>query len=283
MPVGVDERVRELGRRAFETIMWARVGVQIRLAGRRTGTRPIPEMVPPTAVLKTEAQWRAAVDECRRLGLPLHHQREKNWDALGAVGAILSRTDSSAAILDAGSARYSPVLPWFRLYGYSRLTGVNLEFSRETRHGPVVFRRGNITDTDFGDGSLDAVTCMSVVEHGVPIDPFLTEMARVIRPGGLLCVSTDYARNPPPTTGLTAYGQPVKIFGPEGVLLMVETAAGLGLKLVGTLDLDHSELPVYWKRMDLRYTFILLTFERVSRGTDLVANQRTEIIGRECR
>lgn len=260
MPAAMEERIREFGRRGFETLMWTRVALQLRMG--RGQRRPVPDLVPPTAVLKTEAQWRAAVDECRRLGLPLHHQREKNWDALGAVGAILSRTTTSAEIVDAGSARYSPILPWFRLYGYSRLTGINLEFSGETRHGPVVFRHGNIVETGLEAGSLDAVTCMSVVEHGVPIPAFFAEMARVLRPAGLLCVSTDYAEHPPPTSGLTAYGQPVKIFDREGIESMVDIAAGLGLRLVGTLDLSHQEVPVHWKRMGLRYTFILLTFER---------------------
>ena len=31
-------------------------------------------------------------------------------------------------------------------------------------------------------GSLGAVTCLSVVEHGVPIEAFLRESARILRP-----------------------------------------------------------------------------------------------------
>ena len=58
---------------------------------------------------------------------------------------------------------------------------------------------------------------MSVIEHGVPLEPFLAETARILPPGGLLVVSTDYDQDPPDTAGHTAYGQPVHIFSPAEI------------------------------------------------------------------
>jgi SAM-dependent methyltransferase len=255
-------RLLATAKRAAEHLLWARVGGQVMLEPRLRFSRPIPTSVPPTAVLRTRAEWEDAVRECRRLRLPLHHDRQKNWDALGAVGAVLSAAGKDARVVDAGSARYSSVLPWLRLYGLTNLVGTNLEFGDEVRRGKVRFRYGDVTATDFGDGELDAVTCMSVIEHGVPVKSFLHETARILRPGGVLCLSTDYDQQPPDTTGITAYGVQVKIFGPDDIRELVQQAEEVGLRLQGELQLDHPERPVHWPRTGLDYTFILLTFVR---------------------
>ncbi len=254
-----------LAKRGAEYALWARVAVQRRVESRsrRAGTeRPRPAPVPPTDVLRSRADWAAAAAECRRLRLPLHHDRPKNWDALGAVATVLAECGAGARVLDAGSARYSPVLPWLRLYGLEDLVGNNLEFGADVRRDGVLFRYGDITSTDFPAARFDAVTCMSVVEHGVPLEAFLAESARILRPGGVLVVSTDYDADPPDTTGITMYGQQVHIFSPAQIRDLVALAAGHGLRLLGELALEHAERPVHWQRTGLDYTFIRLAFRR---------------------
>lgn len=260
-------RLLAITKRVAERVLWTRVAV--RAGAERAllpaARRPIPDSVPASAVLRSRAEWQAAVRETRRLRLPRHHDQEKNWDALGAVGAVLREVGDDARVLDAGSARYSCVLPWLRLYGLRSLVGINLEFDRETRRGPVTFRYGDVTATGFPAGSFDAITCMSVIEHGVPVPDFLAECARLLRSGGILSVSTDYDHEPPDTSGKQMYGVPVRIFGPEDIRELIDRAAQNGLDLIGDLGdaaLEHEERPVHWKRMGLDYTFILLTFRR---------------------
>jgi SAM-dependent methyltransferase len=249
-----------VAKRVYEQLLWERVRLQGRAAGRRPRPRPAPQ--PPTDVLSTRAEWERSVAECRRLHLPLHPGRPKNWDLLGAVSVVLESVPVSGAVLDAGAARYSPVLPWLRLYGYTRLTGNNLEFTRSTRHGPVTFEYGDITATDYPDGAFDAVTCLSVIEHGVPVEAFLKESARILRSGGVLVVSTDYDQHPVDTAGVTAYGVPVHIFTPDEIRALVDLAAAHGLRLRGELSLANAERPVHWKRTGLDFTCIRLTFDR---------------------
>ncbi|MFB9376649.1 glycosyltransferase [Kineococcus gynurae] len=269
-----------VAKRGAELALWTRVGVQRRvaeaLAAREVtappSARPVPSGVPRTGVLQGQEEVAAALAQARRLHLPAHPDTPKNWDALGAVAAVLTLADDGsrrARVLDAGSARYSPVLPWLRLYGLGgepgALAGINLEFGDPVHRDGVEFRRGDVTATGLPDGSLDAITCMSVIEHGVPLVPFLTESARVLRPGGVLVVSTDYDADPPDTTGVTAYGAPVHIFSPAEIRGFVADAAAVGLELVGDLTDDvlaHPERPVHWKRTGLDYTFVLLTFRR---------------------
>jgi SAM-dependent methyltransferase len=258
-PGGKLLHVAKLG---AEQVLWARVAGQLGLAALRSGGRPLPTPVVPTEVLRTAAECQRAIDECKRLHLPLHHDRLKNWDALGAVSLILNRLGTDIRALDAGAARYSSVLPWLRLYGVRELVGNNLEFTRVRNHTGVRFEPGDITSTQYRDGWFDAITCMSVIEHGVPIEGFLAEVARLLRPGGLLVVSTDYDQEPPDTSGKFAYGVPVHIFGPDEIRELVKRASDFGLTLLGDLELTHPERPAHWKRTGLDFTYLRLAFAR---------------------
>jgi len=253
---------RAVAKRVLEELLWRRVQAQRWYESHRSAPRPRPEPMPPTDVLSARDEWQDALDECRRLRLPLHLDRPKNWDSLGAVSVVLGTVPTDGRVLDAGAARYSSVLPWLRLYGFSQLVGSNLEFVKPTRHGPVTFEYGDITACDYPDGSFDAITCLSVIEHGVPVEPFLKESARILRSGGVLVLSTDYDQHPQDTTGKHAYGVPVHIFTPDEIRELVDVAAGHGLRLRGELRLDNDERPVHWPRTDLDFTYIRLTFDR---------------------
>jgi SAM-dependent methyltransferase len=256
--------LREVAKWGAEQLLWRRVAVQHALAQRSGHVRRKPTPVTPTNVLSTRAEWESACRQLRDLKLPLHHDRAKNWDALAAISWVVDNVDPSGAVLDAGCARYSTLLPSLRLYGFTDLFGNNLEWSRESRHGPVRLVPGDMTATSFPDARFDAITCLSVIEHGVPVKGFFVEAARLLRPGGVLFVSTDYDQNPPDTTGKSAYGQPVHIFSPDEVRDIVSDADDAGLRLTGDLRLRHTERPVTWPRVGIDYTFLSLGFRKRS-------------------
>jgi SAM-dependent methyltransferase len=260
--------LRSVAKLGLEEVLWARAALTVRRNSRVLSTPAVPSALPkvePTAVLQDDADWRDAVDEARKRGLPLHRDLPKNWDTVGAASTVLSRVGPRGRVLDAGAARYSTLLIWLYLYGLRDLVGINLEFRRPVHHGHdgcVAFEPGDATATRFEAASFDAVTCLSVIEHGVPIPEFLAEAARLLRPGGVLVVSTDYDAEPPDTTGHTAYGAPVHVFSPTEIEELIKHADEAGFELDGTFSSNHPERPVHWKRVGLDFTFVRITFTR---------------------
>jgi len=213
----------------------------------------------PNRVLQSQAEWHKAARKAEQLRLPLHRAEEKNWDHLAAVHAIVGATAKSARVLDAGAELYSNVLPALFAYGYRDLYGMNLSFIDPARRGPIRYLPGDITRTEFRDCFFDAVTCMSVIEHGVPIGAYFREMFRILKPGGILITSTDYYPTPIDTAGKIAHGSPIKIFSKHEIEEMLKVAYECGFKPTAAIDLDCAARPVRWELFELDFTFIIFT------------------------
>lgn len=240
------------------------LGYRLYLA-RQTGAyrpRGVPSISSNSGALKSRSVWERAVSEVEALGLPKHVDGPKNWDSLIALQQILKSQDRSERILDAGAEVYSVILPWLYLYGYRNLIGINLTFQKPDRRGQIQYEFGDITDTRFESASFGAITCLSVIEHGVNQEAYFREASRLLKPGGLLFTSTDYYPERIDTRGKEAYGGPVVIFSRQDVEAMLEIAGRFGLYPVDTVDLDCQEKPVRWERLDLDYSFIAFTMQK---------------------
>jgi SAM-dependent methyltransferase len=194
--------------------------------------------------------------------VPRHRAEEKNWDHLAAVDAVIATTPRSARILDAGAEFYSNVLPALFVYGYSELYGMNLAYADPARRGPIRYLPGDITKTGFADGYFDAITCMSVIEHGVPLKAYFREMFRLLKPGGILITSTDYYPEPIDTGNLSAYDTPIKVFSKQDAQEMIALAEGCGLQTTGEIQWECAERPVRWENYQLDFTFLIFTLRK---------------------
>jgi SAM-dependent methyltransferase len=221
-----------------------------------------PEAPWHNAVLKTFDEQDQALNQVAKLGLPAMPNKPKNWDTLAALDSILRATNREAFILDAGAETYSRILPWLSMYGYRRLHGINLVFDREFRRGPITYRHGDITRTDYADETFDAITCLSVVEHGVNLEAYLKEMRRILKPGGLLITSTDYWQTSIDTHGQQFFGVPVKVLTEEEIRKALKFAIENGFAMTGPIDFSCNEKVVHWTEVDLYFTFLVLTLQK---------------------
>jgi SAM-dependent methyltransferase len=255
---------RRLLRRIKSAILQSEAIYRLYLKGKfgTGGHGECPAGPLPNWVLQRGADWEEATRKGRQLGLPLHRASEKNWDHLAAVYAIVGACPRSGAILDAGAEFYSNVLPALYVCGYRRLYGINLSFTDKARRGPIEYLPGDITRTSFADGFFDAITCMSVIEHGVPLRPYFEEMLRLLKPGGILITSTDYFEEPIDTTGRMAHGAPVKVFSRREIEEMLKLAEECGFELTGPVELSCTERPIRWEVYDLDYTFLIFTLRK---------------------
>jgi len=262
-------RISEVANRlaALNALEGTAVGYRLFLKGNHGLRKPLgyPHAPWSNAVLKTQLEWKSAVTQVRTLGLPGHPTPSKNWDSLAALACILERTDTSAHILDAGSEAYSVILPWLFLYGYTNLFGINLTFREPFKRGSIRYENGDLTRTRFDADTFEGVVCQSVLEHGVDIQAYFKEMARILKTDGVLTTSVDYYVDPVDTKGHTPFGLPYRVFTAEDVRAMISTAGDVGLVPTGTVDLTCEDRPINWKPYGLDYTYLILTFVKSGR------------------
>jgi SAM-dependent methyltransferase len=216
------------------------------------------------SVLKSRQERDAAVEQVRNLKLPLLFDAPKNWDSLAALDCVLATTSKRARILDAGAEMYSRILPWLCMYGYRRLEGINIAFKEQVKLGSIKYKYGDITGTDYDSETFDAITCLSVVEHGVDLKAYFGEMSRILKRGGVLITSTDYWQTATDSKGQHMYGVPVNVFTQDDILKALELAERSGLVLTAPIDLTCNEKVVHWKEVGLDYTFLIFTLRKVS-------------------
>jgi 2-polyprenyl-6-hydroxyphenyl methylase/3-demethylubiquinone-9 3-methyltransferase len=89
--------------------------------------------------------------------------------------------------------------------------------------GNVSFRPADEYSMPFADGELDAVYCISVMEHVPDPDRFATEIARTLRKGGRLFVTIDLDLRGDQSIGVKDFYRLVRLFEKYFVQVLPET------------------------------------------------------------
>ncbi len=107
------------------------------------------------------------------------------------VGKI-SELSSAKQILDAGSGFSAPAIKWKSEYGSIRIICVNTNF-RQLSSTEIVNEITNINATSlnlpFSNQSVDRVIALESAQHFKPLDNFIFESKRVLKPKGILVLA----------------------------------------------------------------------------------------------
>lgn len=217
-------------------------------------------IVETNKTLKDRATVSRATDIAMRAGIRSHEDEVKNWDNLVAIWHTTMTTDPNLPVMDVAATEGSSYLQTLARFGYQNLISINIDEPNPRTVGGVTYKQGDCTKTDFPDGHFGFIACLSVIEHGVDIDAFMQESARILAPGAYMLVSTDYWQDPVNTYGQRAFGAPVKVFTMHEIVALIKTAAQYGLEITSNVDLACNERVVNWIGMD--YTFINLLFKK---------------------
>lgn len=214
--------------------------------------------------LKSKQEIQAAFLMIECLGLPQHNDYQKNWDTLKALYYVLKNTDKSSIVLDAGGGTHSPVLNALSSLGYLNLYAcdiVDVNYTPERFSDNIKFSIQNVENTNYPDRFFHAITCLSVIEHGVDHRKFFAEMSRIMNDGGLLIITADYWPDYVDCTGIYPYGpnNPVmKVYQASDMRALIMTAQEYGFDLCSPLSLSVDEKAVRWDDVDREYTFIFI-------------------------
>ena len=185
-----------------------------------------------------------------------------SWDVLKTVEFLERSLPSEAAILDIGCF-CSEVLLCLHDLGFTNLSGCDLnpEIARMPYARAIDYRVDDFLCTSFADASFDAVTSVSVLEHGFDGPAFLKEASRLVKPGGYLLSSFDYWPEKIDTGDTRFFGMSWTLFSQEEIYDLIEDAKEYGFHPVGGIATAASGRPI--KCAGYNYTFGWLALRKL--------------------
>jgi len=183
----------------------------------------------------------------------------KSWDVLKTIEFIRENIPFSSRILDIGAYASEILCILYRLRYYS-LTGIDVNpLVKKMPHSDVIrYEVSDFMASPFGSESFEAISAISVIEHGFDGKRLLEEISRLLCPGGHFLASFDYWPEKVDTTGIRVFDMKWNIFSKAEVLDFVEKAKSHGLHPVGELRLDAEDKVIHWGGKEYTFAWLAL-------------------------
>lgn len=206
--------------------------------------------------------------------LPLHHDPYKDWD-LWVLKKFLDENHSSLpkkpVVYDMGCGKKFAGIKFCNSYFNKNaefFASDLLDVKFQGLNSKVTFFKGKIEESDLPDESVDLVVCLSVIEHGIDLNKFTTELQRVLKKNGLFFITTDFWPEKIKTDNLYPYGknQPeMFIFCKDDINQLKSLFKKKSLSVHNIVDkLNKVETKiVFWERMNKRYTFTFIAGSKI--------------------
>jgi SAM-dependent methyltransferase len=183
----------------------------------------------------------------------------KSWDVLKTAEFIEEAFPATARVLDLGAFN-SEILPALHRLGFQRLSGIDMNpgVAGMPHASAIRYEVGDFLRAPFPAQAFDVVTAISVIEHGFDGRLLLTEVSRLLAPGGCFIASFDYWPEKIDTDGTKFFGMDWKIFSRGEVVELIALANGLGLRPHGALSFTADEHPIHCADRDYTFGWIAL-------------------------
>lgn len=214
-------------------------------------------------VLQNWQEIETATQALQQANLPTHITIQKNWDQWRLAQLLPPQVDQQSKILDLGCGDCC-TLEFLSALGFQNLHGIDLTIKPAvSASSHYQLYQGDLTATLFPDSAYDVAVSISVIEHGVDLDAFFREADRLLKPDGLLFVTTDYWQNKIPIDpSIRPFELPWTIFSQAEIEQMIALAKNHGFLLHQNHEIPAcTETTVSW--YEKNYTFIALAFKKL--------------------
>jgi SAM-dependent methyltransferase len=191
-------------------------------------------------------------------GLPVGDM-VKSWDVASTLDFIDKHLPKDAHILDLG-AYCSEVPVSLAQMGFTGVHGVDLNpnVTAMPHADRVHYSVSDFMNTPFDPASFDAVTSISVIEHGYEPERLFSELGRLLRPGGYFIASFDYWPEKIDTGNTRFFDMSWLIFSEQDVMSMLEVAKRHGFSPAGELHPQSEERAIHCMGFDYTFGWLVL-------------------------
>ncbi|WP_338598646.1 methyltransferase domain-containing protein [Sulfolobus tengchongensis] len=182
----------------------------------------------------------------------------KGWDIQNVL-QLADKLDKNGYILNTGAFNDYSLLFLYEK-GFKNLIGIDLNQNiiKQVGYTNVKYMVNNMYNTHYPSHIFDAIISISTVEHSHGVEDvkrFLNEAKRLLRPNGILYMSTDYNETKINTMRYKIFNLPWNIFSKDEIREILDYMEKIGFEVDKNIPSQTSKL-VHWNRKD--YTFLAI-------------------------